>query len=116
VYHHTPIVDYTSETPWLVLEYASPDAHRAVSTLFRTSNSGDPVYHFVPRGLDVSRNYRVSFEKSGDTVEMSGLKLMQEGISVRLETAGTVEMLVFTSDDANPTAENKVAEKKRRND
>jgi alpha-galactosidase len=97
VYHHTPLLDYYSQTPWLVLEYATPDAQRAMVTLFRTSNFEDPVYHFVPRGLDASRNYKVTFKNRGETVEMSGLKLMQDGLSIRLETAGTSEMLLFSS-------------------
>lgn len=98
VYHHTPLTEYYTQTPWVVLEYATPDAQRAMATLFRTSNFEDPVYRFVPRGLDASRNYAVTFKNRGDTVEMSGLKLMQEGVAVRLETAGTSEMLLFNSE------------------
>jgi alpha-galactosidase len=98
VYHHTPLNEYFMQTPWLVLEYAAPDAQRSVATLFRTSNFEDPVYRFVPRGLDMSRTYKVTFKNRGETVEMSGLKLMQEGVAVRLETAGTSEMLLFNSE------------------
>ena len=97
VYHHTPQTEYYSETPWVVLEYASPDARRGVTTLFRTSNFGENIFRFVPRGLDTSRTYKVTFKNRGETVELSGLKMMQEGIPVRLETAGTSEMLLFSS-------------------
>ncbi|MGC2171446.1 MAG: alpha-galactosidase, partial [Candidatus Sulfotelmatobacter sp.] len=48
VYHHTPLTPFLSQSPWVVLEYGSPDRKRAAATLFRTSNSGDPVYRFVP--------------------------------------------------------------------
>ena len=102
VYHHTPLTEYYTQTPWVVLEYATPDAQRAMATLFRTSNFEDPVYRFVPRGLDASRTYAVTFKNRGYTVEMSGLKLMQEGVAIRLETAGTSEMLLFSS-EAPPT-------------
>ena len=102
VYHHTPLTDYLEQTPWVVLEYASPDKSRAVATLFRTSGFEDPVYHFVPRGLDASGHYKVTFQSRGETVEMPGIQLMQDGIPVRLETAGTSEMLVFESVPANP--------------
>ncbi|HMJ22752.1 MAG TPA: GH36 C-terminal domain-containing protein, partial [Terriglobales bacterium] len=98
VYHHTPLTEYYTQTPWVVLEYATPDAQRAMATLFRTSNFEDPVYRFVPRGLDASRTYAVTFKNRGYTVEMSGLKLMQEGVAIRLETAGTSEMLLFSSE------------------
>jgi alpha-galactosidase len=99
VYHHTPVLEYFEETPWLVLEYASPDARHDVATLFRTSNIEDPVFHFVPRGLDASRTYKVTFKNRGETVELSGIQLMSEGIPVRLETAGTEEMLLFHAVD-----------------
>ena len=95
VYHHTPQTPYFRESPWLVLEYASPDKRRAVATLFRTSNQEDAVYHFVPRGLDSSLAYRVTFENRAETIELSGAQLMMAGIPVRLETAGTSEMLLF---------------------
>jgi alpha-galactosidase len=97
VYHHTPLTDYVNQTPWVVLEYASPDKSRAVATLFRTSGFEDPVYRFVPRGLDVSSHYKVTFQSRGETMELSGIQLLQEGIPIRLETAGTSEMLIFES-------------------
>jgi alpha-galactosidase len=95
VYHHTPLTPYFNESSWLVLEYGAPDKKRGVATLFRTSDLEDPVYHFVPRGLDSSVTYKVTFENRSETVELSGLQLMTEGIPVRLETAGTSEMLLF---------------------
>ncbi len=101
VYHHTPMTSYASQSPWVVLEYGSTDKKRDVATLFRTSNYEDSVYHFVPRGLDVSARYKVTFENRGETVEVSGFQLMTEGILVRLETAGTSEMLLFESTSVN---------------
>jgi alpha-galactosidase len=97
VYHHTPQTPYFSESPWLVLEYATPDKKRSVATLFRTSNYEDSVYHFVPRGLDASLTYKVTFEERAESVDLSGVQLAMEGIPVRLETAGTSEMLLFES-------------------
>ena len=101
VYHHTPLTQFLNQTPWVVLEYASPDRSRAVVTLFRTSNFEDPVYRFVPRGLDASGTYKVTFQNRSETVELPGIQLMQDGIPVRLETAGTSEMLLFKNVPAN---------------
>ena len=97
VYHHTPESPYFNESPWVVLEYASSDKKRSVATLFRTSNHEDPVYRFVARGLDSSLRYRVTFENRAETLELSGIQLMIEGIPIRLETSGTSEMLLFES-------------------
>jgi hypothetical protein len=91
------LTPYLSESPWVVLEYATPDKKRSVATLFRTSSFENPVYRFVPRGLDASGGYKVTFENRSETVELSGLQLMTEGIPVRLETTGTSEMLLFES-------------------
>ena len=104
LYHHTPLTPYFSQSPWLVLEYASPDKKRDVATLFRTSNFEDPIYRFVARGLDASLSYKVTFENRRETAELSGIQLMTEGIPVRLETAGTSEMLLFENVPATVTA------------
>jgi len=104
VYHHTPMTPYFNQSPWLVLEYASPDKRRDVTTLFRTSNFEDPVYHFVPRGLDASLSYKVTFENRHESAELSGIQLMTDGIPVRLETTGTSEMLFFENVPANRTS------------
>lgn len=85
----------------MVLEYASPDARKAVVTLFRTSSFGDPVYRLTPRGLDASQKYRVTFENRGETAVLSGIDLMRDGIPVTLQTAETSEMLVFESENSN---------------
>jgi hypothetical protein len=95
---------YFNQSPWLVLEYASPDKRRDVTTLFRTSNFEDPVYHFVPRGLDASLSYKVTFENRHESAELSGIQLMTDGIPVRLETTGTSEMLFFENVPANRTS------------
>jgi alpha-galactosidase len=105
VFHHTPQTPYFSESPWVVLEYASADKKRSIATLFRTSNHEDPVYLYRPRGLDASLTYKVTFENRAETVEISGIQLMMQGIPVRLETSGTSEMLLFESSAA--TAKNR---------
>ena len=95
VYHHTPLLDMREPSPWLVLEYATQDAGRAVATLFRTSTLGDSTYVFRPRGLDFSKNYRVKLMNSGQVVEMDGARLLQAGIPVRIENPMGSEMLIF---------------------
>jgi alpha-galactosidase len=95
VFHHTPFTPFAESSPWVVLEYATPDQRRAVATLFRTSGQGDPLYVFRPEGLDISRSYRVTFCNRGQTVEISGAQLVNQGITVRLTDNLTSEMLIF---------------------
>ena len=94
VYHHTPLVPMLEPSPWMVWEYATPDSTRAVVGLFRTSQDGDPVFRFIPRGLDLGRTYRVTFHNRGQTLEIPGSQLLQ-GIPIRLDENLTSELLVF---------------------
>jgi alpha-galactosidase len=98
VYHHTPLLPLMEPSPWVVLEYATRDGKSSVAGLFRTSQSGDPVFRFFPRGLDLSRTYNVKFGNSGHTVVIPGDHLMQEGIPVRLSEDLTSEMLIFKAE------------------
>src|SRR5207253_331332 len=91
VYHHTPVTPLLEPSPWVVLEYANEDSHRAVASLFRTSQNGDSTFQFTPRGLDSGRTYRVTFGNSGQAVDFPGSLLLQQGIPVRLEGALTSE-------------------------
>jgi alpha-galactosidase len=94
VYHHTPVLPMMEQSPWVVLEYATPDSSRAVVGLFRTSAYGESTYQLVPRGLDFGRSYRVRFGNARHTVEMGGDRLLQ-GIPVRLENPLSSELLIF---------------------
>ena len=95
VYHHTPLTPMMEGSPWVVLEYAAPDSQKALGWFFRTSESGDSTFRFMPRGLDLSRTYDVTFSNTGQTVEIPGFQLLQNGIPVRVEGNLTSELLIF---------------------
>jgi alpha-galactosidase len=95
VYHHTPFLRHTELSPWCVLEYAAQDGARAVAGIFRTSDEGPTCYHFVPRGIDAARTYRVTFDNRGQAARMSGADLLMHGLDVRLELAQSSELLLF---------------------
>jgi len=95
VYHHTAVLPMMEPSPWVVLEYAATNKTKEVVGVFRTSQTGNSVYKFEPRGLDFSKNYSIHFESSGGVVEMSGAQLLQEGVPVRLDDNLTSELLVI---------------------
>jgi alpha-galactosidase len=96
VYHHTPLTPLLAPSPWVVLEYASPDSQRSVATLYRTSGGGpDSTFVFRPRGLDPNRTYQVTFCNREQTAALPGWQLIRDGIAVRLEDNLTSEMLLF---------------------
>ncbi len=47
------------------------------------------------RRLKISRTYDVTFSNTGQTVEIPGVQLLQDGIPVRLEGNLTSELLIF---------------------
>jgi alpha-galactosidase len=95
LYHHTPELSGLDPHGWGVLELASEDRTRSICGLFQLSAPAEPEYLLRPRGLDVSRRYKVTFDNSGQTVVVDGLTLTQQGIAVRLEGALTSELLLF---------------------
>ena len=62
VYHHTPLTPMLEGSPWVVLEYATPDSQKDLGWLFRTSESGDrsvPFHPAWPRSLKNLQRYLI---------------------------------------------------------
>ncbi|NLG26277.1 MAG: hypothetical protein GX557_00060 [Chloroflexi bacterium] len=122
LYHHEPINAQrgVEDSPWFALEFAAPDRSKGWATVIRMRNGpGDryvtryphetieerpqpagalwssPSYTLVPRGLDPARRYRVTFDSLGTTTEVDGLRLTQQGLTLRLENVGMSELLLF---------------------
>jgi len=95
IYHHTPVVTGPEPHGWGVLELASEDRTRGICGLFQLSAPTQPEYRLRPRGLDVSRRYKVTFDNLGQATIVDGFALAEQGIPVRLEGALTSELLIF---------------------
>jgi alpha-galactosidase len=94
IYHHTPVVKGLDPSGWGVLELAARDRTRAMAGLFRLSDPAEAEYLLRLRGLDVGQRYRVTWDNTGQTCELDGFVLMEQGITVRLECALTSELLL----------------------
>ncbi len=95
IYHHTPVVTGPEPHGWGVLELAAEDRTRGICGLFQLSAPTQPEYRLRPRGLDVSRRYKVTFDNLGQATIVDGFMLAEQGIPVRLEGALTSELLIF---------------------
>lgn len=91
VFHHT--VGEVSGG-WTVLEEAAADRARAIIGLFRLAE-GPERYVVRPRGIDAAARYRVTFDNEGSTVEITAAELQNDGISVRLGSTMTSQLLLL---------------------
>jgi len=94
VYHHS-ISERAVAEDYVILEYAAPDASRALAFLVRIGAAADDVYCFRPKGLDPGRRYRVFFDSHDKWAVTDGLNLMREGIAVVLGSQLASELLLF---------------------
>jgi alpha-galactosidase len=101
VYHHTPGIGVSRPAEWCVLEYALCDRTRAYAGVFRLSHNQDdeePAYYlFRPQSLDLSKDYEVTMDNRQVTFRASGLDLAQTGVQIRLDSALTSELLLFSA-------------------
>ena len=95
VYHHTPILPNTEPGDWVVLEHVTPDRTRGYAGIFRLAGAKEDRYLFRPRGLDSSKNYKVTFDNTESSVRLSGFELQRDGINVRIGQPLRSELLLF---------------------
>ncbi|MGD8750564.1 MAG: alpha-galactosidase [Anaerolineales bacterium] len=123
VFHHEPVNAHggVESSPWFAMEYTAPDRTQGWAFIARMRNGkGDLYVHkyhnqlvddievippkdayegdtyiLKPRGLDPANNYRVTYDSLSTAVSISGLELVRQGLSVRLENAGMSELLLF---------------------
>ena len=63
--------------------------------MFRLSGPSDDEYLFKPRGLDLSRRYRLTSDNAGRSTVADGFTLATQGIPTRLGGALTSELFLF---------------------
>jgi alpha-galactosidase len=96
VYHHTPDAAVNNGAPWCVLEYARQDRTSGYAGIFKLKNDmNDNEYLFKPRGIDISKSYKVSLDNDGQSVVVAGWELSQTGIKVHLDASKTSELILY---------------------
>lgn len=95
VYHHTPECFVAEPRGMGVLETAAKDASRGMLGIFRLSASEQEEITVRLRGVSRSKKYLLTFDNSGETCEVSGYQLMNEGVHVRLTGALTSELVLY---------------------
>ena len=100
VFHHAPVSSRggVESGPWFAMEFAAPDRTKGWATIVRLNKSDSDTYLFKPKGLDIAKEYYVTFDTVGSTLKVSGLSLIRDGLPIRLESVLSSELLLFNTD------------------
>ena len=80
---------------WFAMEFDSPDMAKGWATIIRLSDNKSNSYLFKPRGLDLKKTYKVTFDNTGKVETLDAAKLMQNGLEMRFETGPCSQLLLF---------------------
>lgn len=105
IFHHTPELvsghngaGGTTEYPQGVgiIERGTEDSKHGVIGIFKLADSMDENFFTIrPKGVDMSKNYKVTYDNEGTTVIVSGMELRRDGLVVELEGAITSELIIY---------------------
>lgn len=95
IYHHTPEISGARPKGVCILERAAIDQTRSVIGIFHLSGVGAKETRVFPRGIDPGKDYRITFDNSGKTAQVSGYMLKDQGIRVAMDGALQSELLLL---------------------
>ncbi len=90
VYHHTPECN-----DFCVLELASEENDRGAVGVFSLTSAGQTDITVKPKGIDISKQYKVTFDNDRCSFTISGRELMHSGIRVYISSSLSSELILF---------------------
>ena len=99
VYHHAPVnaTGGVDDGNWLAMEFTSPEKDKGWATVVRLNgNQGSAMYHLLPNGLNPAITYTVTLDNEQITKEISGQKLLTDGLEITLNEGQYSELVIFT--------------------
>ncbi len=99
VWHHAPVsaTGGVETGDWFAMEFTSPDRCKGWAVVIRLDKDGDGAYLLKPKGLDQARDYRVTFDNTGETRAINGASFNENGIAIKPEPGWRSEMVFFES-------------------
>lgn len=91
IFHHTPDV---KKSDCCVTEIASPDCEKGAITVFTLAGANGEIL-VKPKGTDLSKQYKITFDNSRSSFEVSGRELMQNGISAYIPCSMSSELILY---------------------
>ncbi|MBR5496948.1 MAG: alpha-galactosidase [Clostridia bacterium] len=90
IYHHTPECDKNC-----ILELASEEKDRCVIGVFSLTCSGRETLTVKPKGIDASKQYKVTSDNERCSFSVSGRELKNAGIKVYIPSSLSSELLLI---------------------
>ena len=97
IYHHTPEFGYIEAKGFGILELDSKSGDRGILGVFQLSSPSDDNVRIRLRGIDKSKQFRVTFDNREETCVVSGYQLTNEGIYIYLDGALISELVYYES-------------------
>lgn len=94
IFHHTP--DLT-DTDNCILEISSPDKSNGAVGIFTLCGSGEKCIRIIPKGIDISKIYKVTLDNARESFEISGKELKFNGITVNIPCSLSSELVLYES-------------------
>ena len=95
IYHHTPDTVETHKNGFSCLEITSADKSKGAITAFTLVKPETDVFTVYPKGIDTGKTYIVTLDNNNETFEVSGRQLRSHGISIRIPTALSSELIIY---------------------
>ena len=95
VYHHTPDHRAAQEDGFCAYEIAAPDAGKGAVAVYALANAGHTEHCIRPKGIDVSKTYKITLDNSRAAFTLSGYALLHHGICIRIPASMASELILF---------------------
>lgn len=95
MYHHNETPSSAHGQGYCGLELVSCDKKKAAIGIFCLQRQKNRAVTIMPRGLDVSKNYRVTYDNTGAQTTISGWELVNRGITTTPLSALTSELILL---------------------
>lgn len=95
IYHHTPDVDSIDSTGAVILELSSCDGNTGFITVFTEPLNPNEKITVYPRGINEDVTYSVYLDNRRLEYTVSGRELASEGITVRLPSSLSSELIMY---------------------
>ena len=95
VYHHTPEIYGAHPTGTACLERSADDCSMGVLGVFALDGASPSSVNVYPRGIAPNKMYRISFDNRRQTCAMDGMRILREGLPVRIDGGYSSELILW---------------------